>query len=143
MDQNAIEFFRDHSENFLEMALKTDKFEKVERPDGYGKYSRECGDTLEIFLLARNGDIRSASFYTEGCIYTVACANAMIGMIEGKTVTNAWTITPQHLVDFLETLPQKERHCAELAVKALKAALLDLKETERQPWVKFYRKQTN
>lgn len=143
MDQNAVEFFRDHSVNFLEMALKSDKFEKIEHPDGYGKHSRECGDTLEIFLLARNGDIRSASFYTEGCIYTVACANTMIGMIEGKPVTNAWTITPQHLVDFLETLPQKERHCAELAVKALKAALLDLKETERQPWIKFYKKQTN
>ncbi len=143
MDQNAVEFFRDHSANFLEMALKNDKFEKIEHPDGYGKYTRDCGDTLEIFLLARNGDIRSASFYTEGCIYTVACANAMIGMIEGKSVTNAWTITPRHLVAFLETLPQKERHCAELAVKALKAALLDLKETERQPWIKFYRKQSN
>lgn len=143
MDQKTIDFFRDHSVNFLEMALKSDKVEKIEHPDGYGKYSRECGDTLEIFLTARNGDIRSASFYTEGCIYTIACANAMIRMIEGRPVKEAWTVNPQHLVDFLETLPEKERHCAELAVKALKAALFDLKETERQPWIKFYRKRAS
>ncbi|MFZ2447049.1 MAG: iron-sulfur cluster assembly scaffold protein [Syntrophobacteraceae bacterium] len=140
MDETVIEFFRHHSTHFLEMALKNDKLERIIHPDGYGKHSRSCGDTLEIFLTARNGGIHSASFYTEGCIFTVACANTMIGMIEGKPVQDAWSITPQHLVDYLETLPEKEHHCAELAVNALRAALLDLKETERQPWVKFYRK---
>ena len=140
MDQNAIEFWQDHSVNFLEMALKEDKREKILHPDGYGQCSRECGDSLEIFLTARDDRIKSAAFYTDGCIYTVACANTIVQMVEGKTAREAWAVSARHIVDFLETLPKGERHCAELAVRALRLALLYLKETERQPWTKFYRK---
>jgi nitrogen fixation NifU-like protein len=122
------------------MALETNRCGKIQHPDGYGKYSRECGDTLEMFLMARDGQIWSAYFHTEGCVYTVACANTVVRMIEGKPVEQAWHILPQHISDYLETLPKAEIHCAELAVKALRVALLDLKETERQPWTKFYRK---
>ncbi|MHC1726610.1 MAG: iron-sulfur cluster assembly scaffold protein [Syntrophobacteraceae bacterium] len=141
MDEKALEFWRQHSVNFLEMALKAEKRERIEHPDGYGKSSRECGDAVEIFLVKRNGNISSASFYTEGCIFTVACANTIVRMVEGKSPEEAWAISPHDVVDFLETLPKTERHCAELTVQALRLALLDLKETERQPWVKFYRKQ--
>ncbi|MEM5788319.1 MAG: iron-sulfur cluster assembly scaffold protein [Syntrophobacteraceae bacterium] len=139
MDEKIVDFFREHSNNFLEMALQTGKLERIMHPDGYGMFKRECGDSLEIFLSARNGSIQTASFYTEGCIYTVACANTLVRMIEGKSTEYAWTVTPRHLADYLETLPEKEHHCAELAIKALRLALLNLKETERQPWVKFYR----
>lgn len=140
MSKSVNDFFRDHSDKFLEMALKTDKFERIEHPDGYGKHGRKCGDALEIFLTARNGEIESASFYTEGCIYTSACANALVRMIEGKPTRDAWMVGARDLIDFLETLPERESHCAELAVSALRAALLDLSRTEKQPWIKLYRK---
>ena len=140
MDQKTFEFLRQHSVNFLTMALENDRHEKILHPDGYGKCSRQCGDTLEIFLMARNGRIGSASFYTKGCIYTVACANTLVRMIEGKPVEDAGAISSQHIADFLETLPKAEFHCAELAVQTLRIALIDLKKTERQPWTKFYRK---
>ena len=140
MDEKALKFWRQHSVNFLTMALGNDRRERIEDADGYGKCSRECGDTLEIYLMSRNGGIGSASFYTEGCIYTVACANTVVHMIEGKPVEEAWGISSQHIADYLETLPKSELHCAELAVRALRTALLDLRETQRQPWTKFYRK---
>ena len=140
MDQKTFEFLRQHSVNFLTMALENDRQERILHPDGYGKCSRQCGDTLEIFLMARKGRIGSASFYTKGCIYTVACANTLVHMIEGKPVEDAGAISSQHIADFLETLPKAEFHCAELAVQTLRTALIDLKETQRQPWTKFYRK---
>ncbi len=139
MDQNAMEFWQNHSVNFLEMALREDKREKIVQPDGYGQCSRECGDSLEIFLTARDGCIKSAAFHTDGCIYTVACANTVVHMVEGKTILEAWAVSARHIVDFLETLPKAERHCAELAVRTLRLALLDMKQTERQPWTKLYR----
>ncbi len=139
MDDKVLDFWRQHSVNFLEMALKNDKLERVRQPDGYGKHIRECGDSLEIFINLRDDRISSASFYTEGCIYTVACANTIVRMVEGKPPEQAWAITPRDVIEYLQTLPVKERHCAELAVTALRAALTDLKETQRQPWVKFYR----
>jgi NifU-like protein involved in Fe-S cluster formation len=90
--------------------------------------------------MSRNGRIISASFYTDGCIYTIACANALAGMIEGKPIAEARAISARQIADFLESLPKAEMHCAQLAVQTLHAALLDLRETERQPWTKFYRK---
>ncbi|MGA2937909.1 MAG: iron-sulfur cluster assembly scaffold protein [Syntrophobacteraceae bacterium] len=143
MDNKVLDFWRKHSVNFLSMAFETGRHERIQHPDGYGKCSRECGDTLEIYLMSRSGRIGSASFYTEGCIYTIACANALVRMIEGKSIEQAWGITPRQIADFLESLPKAEMHCAELAVRTLHAALLDLRETERQPWIKFYRKPGN
>ena len=140
MEREVLEFWRQHSPNFLKMALENDRLERIEHPDGYGKCSRECGDTLELFLIMRNGDIRSASFYTDGCIYTVACANALVHMIAGKSIKEALAVSPEHIADFLETLPKAEKHCAQLAVRTLRTAVIDFKENERRPWAKFYRK---
>ncbi|MGO9021683.1 MAG: iron-sulfur cluster assembly scaffold protein [Syntrophobacteraceae bacterium] len=140
MDQKVLQFLQQHSANFLSMALETARRRRIQHADGYGKCSRECGDTLEIYLMSRNGRIISASFYTDGCIYTVACANALAGMIEGKPIAEARAISARQIADFLESLPKAEMHCAQLAVQTLHAALLDLRETERQPWTKFYRK---
>ena len=86
MDQKVLDFWRRHSVNFLSMAFETARCERIQHPDGYGKCSRECGDTLEIYLMSRNGRIGSASFYTDGCIYTIACANTLVRMIEGKPI---------------------------------------------------------
>lgn len=140
MEQEVLEFWRHHSVNFLKMALENDRLERIEHPDGYGKCSRECGDTLELFLMMHDGCVRSASFYTEGCIYTIACANALVNMIAGKSIEEALALSSEQIVDFLETLPKAEKHCAELAVRTLRTALLDIRENERRPWAKFYRK---
>lgn len=138
MDQRSLEFWNRHSTKFLEMALQPDKRENLHQPDGYGRYTRECGDTLEIFLIIRNDQIRSASFQTSGCIYTVACANALVHLLEGKTTEEAWRISEKDLVEYLETLPDSEEHCAELAVETLRRALIDWRQTERQPWKRYY-----
>ncbi len=140
MDQEVVEFFQQHSINFIRMALDSDRLERIENPDGYGKCSRECGDTLELFLMSHNGDIRSASFYTDGCMYTRACANALVRMVSGKSAEEALELSPEHIIDYLETLPKAEKHCAELAIRTLKLALSDMRENERRPWAKFYRK---
>jgi nitrogen fixation NifU-like protein len=139
MEQGVRDLLRGHSPNFQAMVLENDRFERMRHPDGYAKCSRECGDTLEIFLTSQNGRIRSASFYTEGCLYTIACANAVVHMVEGKSIIQARAISPRQVSEFLETLPKAERHCAELAVRTLRVALIDLEKTARRPWTKFYR----
>ena len=37
MSDDPIDFGRDHSANYLEMALRTDRFKTLERPDGRGR----------------------------------------------------------------------------------------------------------
>ncbi len=136
MDKKEFNFLQDHSHNFLEMAYRTDKFERIEKPDGYGKRTGVCGDTIEMFLTVENDQIKTASFCAQGCVNTVACSNTVVTMAEGKTIEDAWRITPENVTEFLGTLPSKEAHCAELAVGAFYLALSDLRDKRNFPWKK-------
>jgi nitrogen fixation NifU-like protein len=138
MDQATIDFWQNQSLPFLEMALRTDKREILRNADGYAKTARECGDTVEIFLIVRNGRIHSASFETDGCLFAVVCANAAVHLVQGKTLLEGLALSPENIVDYLETLPPDEYHCAEQAIQVLRLAIADARENERQPWKKFY-----
>lgn len=127
MDHIGSRFFQDHSLAFIEMALSTQRIERPEHPDGYGKRTGDCGDTVEIFLTCKKDVIASVSFVVNGCMNTTACSNAVARFAEGKTIEAAWEITPQKVVDFLQTLPEGHFHCAELAVGALYRALSSIK----------------
>lgn len=138
MEKNGFDFWQDHSLHYLEMAFRTDKREIIKSPDGYGKRTGTCGDTVEIFLTVCEGCIRSVSFDTDGCINTNACCNTVARLVEGKTIKEAWQITPDNVVDYLETLPLENTHCAELAVSAFYLALANYNELKKDPWKKLY-----
>ncbi len=127
MSQTQKDFLNDHSLKYIEMALRTDRIEKVKRADGHGKRTGECGDTVEFFLMCPQKRLTAVSFWAEGCINTNACCNTVAEMVEGKTVSEAWDITPGQVVDYLETLPGEDEHCAELAVGAFYLALSNLR----------------
>jgi len=124
IDKN-FDFLQDHSLHFLEMALSTERWEVPEDPDGHGKRTGDCGDTVEIFLGMRHGRVRHVNFRTDGCLNTNACANTVACLAEGRTLDEAWDITPQQVIDYLETLPPEKHHCAELAVGAFYLSLAD------------------
>jgi nitrogen fixation NifU-like protein len=138
MDKKMFDFWQDHSLHFLEMAFRTDRREIKRHPDGYGKRTGDCGDTVEMYLSIREGRIQSVSFETNGCLSTNACANTVARLAEGKRVDEAWEITPEDVAGYLETLPPENMHCAELAVGALYLALRNCRELERDPWKKIY-----
>jgi len=123
MAKKPLDFWQDHSVHYLEMALSWDKRERLENPDGYGKRTGECGDTIEMFLVIRDGRIQYASFDADGCLNTHACANTVIYFVEGRTLEEAWEINTEKITQYLETLPENEVHCAELAVGAFYLAL--------------------
>lgn len=132
-------FWQDHSERFLEMAFRTDRMEILENPDGHGKKTGECGDTVEFFILTdTNGTIRRVSFHVQGCVNTVACANTVCELVEGKSLDEAWDVTPEQVIEYLESLSRREHHCAELAVGALYLGIADVQRKKREPWKKIY-----
>ena len=138
MKQEKFDFFQDHSHQFLEMALSRDKIGKMTSPDGYGKRTGDCGDTVEFFVIVNEDCIQAVSFLVDGCINTVACCNTVALLVEGKPVSNAWDIHPETVIKFLGTLPPDHEHCAELSVGALYLALSNLQERMRTPWKKMY-----
>ena len=126
MTNYNTDFFQTHSIQYIEMALRTDRIEKLDNPDGYGKRIGDCGDIVEFFLTCKNGTIASSSFVVQGCMNTTACCNTVAKFIQEKTIETAWKITPAKIDKFLKTLPEDHFHCAELAVGALYLALTDL-----------------
>ncbi|MGE4518243.1 MAG: iron-sulfur cluster assembly scaffold protein [Desulfobacteraceae bacterium] len=118
-------FFEKHSKNFLEMAFSRDRSEYVENPDGFGSKTGECGDTISMYLTVKDHKLEFVSYQVDGCINTNACSAALSRLTEGKSFDEAWEITPEDIVKYLETLPEDETHCAELAVGAFFLALSD------------------
>jgi len=139
MEEKTFNFLQEHSLKYLEMALRTDRLEKMENPDGHAKRMGDCGDTVELFLSIRENIIGDLSFLVNGCMNTTACCNTVAHLVEGKRVEDAWDITPEAVISFLETLPPNHRHCAELAVGALYLALSNYQELNRAPWKKMYK----
>lgn len=138
MNEEKKDFWQSHSIKFLEMAFRTDKCEIMARPDGYGKKSRSCGDFIEIYLKATGNILSYVSYYSNGCMKTLSCANTVVFLSEGKPISHAWKITPDHVANYLETLPEHDFHCAEMAVGALRQALSNLYELRVSPWKKAY-----
>lgn len=143
MAEKKFDFWRDHSLNYLQMAFGHDRHARLQNPDGYGRRTGECGDTVEMFLGIKNGRIQSVSYDTNGCINTNACANTVSHLAEGRTIDEGWEITHENVIDFLETLPEENYHCAELAVGAFYRALANYQELQQHPWKKPYQKGGN
>ncbi len=123
--KDAPDFWQEHSEQFLIMAFDSEKRGKLAHPDGYGKRTGACGDTVEIFLAIKDNIITGVTFDLQGCLNTSACANTVATLAEGKSVEAAWSITPEIVAAYLQTLPADHFHCAELAVGAFYLALTD------------------
>jgi nitrogen fixation NifU-like protein len=138
MHNTMEEFINSHSRNYLEMAFRWERRARVEAPDAYGKRTGVCGDTIEFFLTIVNEKISRTMFDTDGCMNTSACANTVSVLSEGKTVTEAWEIKVEDIIEYLESLPPGEHHCAELAIGAFYLALGNYEELKRSPWKKAY-----
>lgn len=139
MEQHEFDFLDNHSDEFITMAYDYSRFERLEHPDGYGKRTGECGDTVEMFLTIDDREcIQSVSIQIDGCINTVATANTVARLSEGKTVEDAWDITPEKVAGYLKTLEDDHFHCAELAVGAFCLALVNYKQQKGKTWKKNY-----
>ncbi len=125
MEERESDCLQEHTMQFLEMAFRSDRRKVIQNPDGYGKNKGSCGDTIEIFLTVRGGRIESVYYETDGCLNTNACCNTLAEMSEGKSLEDAWEIYPDTLIEYLQTLPPENHHCAELALGAFYLALAD------------------
>ena len=129
------------SDRHLNMAFRNDRRRDIDSPDGYGKNTGRCGDTVEIYLVVDQDRIGGVYFQTNGCLNTTACSNTLAELAIGKRIDEAWQLTPGHIISYLQTLPADHHHCAELVVGALYHALMDLSSSGGKSWKKLYRVQ--
>lgn len=131
-ESGKMNFWQDHSSHYLAMAFKTDNREILAKPDGYGKKTGDCGDTVEFYLSIQNDLIEYVSFQVQGCMNTTACANTVALLAKGKSIEDAWNITPEDVIDYLETLPEDHMHCAELTIGAFYLSLSSCQELNKK-----------
>ncbi len=129
-----------YSARVIDHILNPRNVGQFERADGFGRATRPCGDTIQFCLRVSQRRITDVKFMTDGCGPAVACGSATTELIKGKSVSEAFEITQDDILEGLDGLPESEVHCSLLAANALRHALLDYLSMQREPWKKAYRK---
>lgn len=129
-----------YSKKVIDHWLNPRNVGRIEEPQGVGRATGICGDTMEMTLRISNDRIFDINFLTEGCGTTAAVGSMTTELAKGKTVQEALEISPEDIIAAVEGLPPEHRHCADLASITLKEALKDYLANKREPWKKCYKK---
>jgi len=95
----------------------------LENPDGYGRLTGTCGDTMQIFLKFQGDRVTEATFQTDGCGSSTVCGSFAAELALGRSPEELTEITGETILDILGGLPEEDRHCAFLAAGTLQEAL--------------------
>lgn len=94
--------------------------------------SMEEGRFVQITVRLEEGRIAAARFKTYGCVPAIAAGDCLAEWVEGMTMDEARTLTPQDLIARLGGLPPQRQFCAALAIQALRNALEAALESVRE-----------
>lgn len=100
--------------------------------DGNARITGPCGDTMEFWLTASDGNIEQISFITDGCGPSLACGSMATTLAHGKRIKDAAVLGQQDILNALGGLPPDSEHCALLASNTLKAACDDCLNRQQQ-----------
>ncbi|MBC8471193.1 MAG: iron-sulfur cluster assembly scaffold protein [Planctomycetes bacterium] len=112
-----------YSEKFKKEFLRPENIGKIKDSDSYVSITGVCGDTLDIYLVVREGKISDIRFMTDGCGASITCASYVTRTAKGKSLEEALRIKPEDVNKYFEGLPEDHKHCAKLAVITLAAAI--------------------
>jgi len=129
-----------YSDTVIDHAMNPRNVGDMPDADGFARVTGPCGDTMEIWLKVKNGNIGKATFFTDGCGPSIASGSMVTETVKGKSITDTQKITQRDVLDTLGGLPEESEHCALLAVNTLKAAIRDYMAMKREPWKKAYRR---
>ena len=111
--------------NIVDLAKDPKHFGRMNDPTGGAYIKGPCGDEIEFYLVISNGVIEDIKFYTEGCVTTIACGSMTAQLALGRSVEDAFGISPKTVISKLSGLPEEQRHCSILAVSTLYKAIVD------------------
>lgn len=98
---------------------------RMENPDGHGRVTGECGDTMEIFLKFEDNRVSHASYVTNGCASSAISGSFAAELTLGKDPDELTDITDEKVLETIGRLPEKDQHCAGLAARTVQEALND------------------
>jgi nitrogen fixation NifU-like protein len=141
LEQSIMEDMKKvYSEKTIDHFLSPRNLGEITGPDGFGRITGSCADTMEICLKVSNGKVLNASFWTDGCGPSIASGSMVTELAKGKSITEALKITQDDVLDALGGLPEESLHCALLAANTLKEAIKDYLAFKKEPWKRAYQK---
>ena len=126
--QAANETSQYFSDIVIQLIRNQENKGQLDSPTAQGYFLGSCGDSMQIDLQVVNNRILSARFQANGCGATLASGSMITKMACSKLLSEAQQITPENLLSALDGLPEDHIHCAELAVMALREAVIDALE---------------
>jgi len=140
LEETVMEDMRKvYSEKTIEHFLNPRNLGEIQAPDGFGRVTGPCEDTMVMYLKVNNGRIISAKFTTDGCGPSIASGSMATELVKGKSIAEAQRITQADVLNALGGLPEESLHCALLAANTLREAIKDYLVLKREPWKKAYR----
>ncbi len=94
--------------------------------DGVGMEGNlQCGDQMMVVIkVDKEKDvITDCQWKTYGCASAIASTSVLSEMVKGKTLDQAFHISPKEVAQELGGLPDHKIHCSVLGDKALRAAI--------------------
>ncbi len=87
--------------------------------------SVQCGDQMNMYLQIdpETEVIKDCKWKTYGCASAIASTSMLSIMAIGKTLEEAYKITPKDILEKLGGLPTNKIHCSVLGDQALRAAI--------------------
>jgi len=89
-----------------------------------------CGDVMRLQIKVDNGIITDAKFKTYGCGSAIASSSLVTEWVKGKSIEEAGSIKNSQIAEEL-ALPPVKIHCSILAEDAIKAAIDDYRNKQR------------
>ena len=121
-----------YNEKVMDVFKNPKNVGEIENPDGIGTVGNEvCGDIMQISLRIKNDVIEDAKFKTFGCAAAIATSSTATEMIKGMTVDEALKVTNKLVIEKLGGLPPQKIHCSVLAEEAIKAAIEDYRNKQK------------
>ncbi len=96
---------------------------RIQEPNCIGIILGPCGDTMEFSIIISKDRIQRILFMTDGCGPSIACGSMTTKLARDKTIEEAFHILDTDILNALDGLPDKNKHCAKLAADTLHAAI--------------------
>ncbi len=98
----------------------------IESPDGVGRAEHPlCGDAVEFYISVREGVIVTARFRALACAAAIATSEIAASLAEGMRVEEAERLGVEEVERHAGGLPEINRCCKEVGVRALRRAIQD------------------
>ncbi|NLJ77064.1 MAG: iron-sulfur cluster assembly scaffold protein [Peptococcaceae bacterium] len=118
-----------YSETVIDHAKNPRNMGSLPKSDGFAQsMSAECGDTLSMWVSIRNDTVTRTTFWTDGCVPTLACGSVATTLATGLPVQEVKNIDKDAILEALDGLPKAHIHCAEWAAETLHMAIEDYQE---------------